>query len=209
MDGRFLTAFILPKEWDIMGYKLKPFSLRHTLVLMALQSPVLAMQAGRIKPEDIIIFLRICSTDNAFVALKEPTWRDKLNQVRLEISIKKFVEVAVQIKAYMVACNTTPVTYSKDDEKEKTKENIPGVLGMATSLMSRLHMSPEEAWNCTVGQAVWYVTAYGVSEGADIKILSTEDESKAPDERELLVKMQAEALAKVKERMSKIRGGES
>lgn len=197
MDGRFLTAFVLPKKWNVIGYELKPFSLRHTLALMALESPVLNGDHIATKPEDIIIFLRICSTDNAFEALGKPTLKDRWKLAWMEISTVYFLQALAQIHQYMTQCNTTPTTYTKS-EQSKQKENVPSVLGMATALMARLHMRPDEAWDCTVGQSVWYLTAFAVSEGADIKILSTEDEAKTKAEMETLVRIQKEALARAK-----------
>lgn len=202
MDGRFLTAFVLPRKWDVIGYELKPFSLRHTLALMALESPVLNGDHMATKPEDIIVFLRICSTDNAFEALGRPTLKDRWKLAWMEASTPYFLRALTLIHEYMKQCNTTPTTYTKS-EQSKNKENVPSVLGMATALMARLNMPPEEAWNCTVGQSVWYLTAFAVSEGADIKILSTEDEQKMGSEKEMLVRIQAEALARAKKEAAK------
>ena len=71
---------------------------------------------------------------------------------------------------------------------------------MAVSLMSGLNMSADEAWSVTVGQAVWYLTAHSIAEGADIRILNTEEESKIPKEREELLKHQQKARDALKNR---------
>ena len=198
MDGRFLTAFILPEKWEIMGYKLKPFSLRHTMTLTALESPIVMGKAPMVTPEDIVIFLRICSSENAFVALKKPSLMDKWNQVRMELDTSYYFDQMMDINEYMKACNTMPSTYTKPDDTEKKKENVPVVLGLVTSLMSKMNMSLDEAWDCTAGQAVWYLTAYSIGEGAEVKILSTQDEEKMDAERAMLIKLQAESRAKYK-----------
>ena len=198
MDGRFLTAFILPEKWEIMGYKLKPFSLRHTMTLTALESPIVMGKAPMVTPEDIVIFLRICSSENAFVALKKPSLMDKWNQVRMELDTSYYFDQMMDINEYMKACNTMPSTYKKPDDTEKKKENVPVVLGLVTSLMSKMNMSLDEAWDCTAGQAVWYLTAYSIGEGAEVKILSTQDEEKMDAEKAMLIKLQAESRAKYK-----------
>jgi hypothetical protein len=198
MDGRFLTAFILPEKWEIMGYKLKPFSLRHTMTLTALESPIVMGQASMVTPEDIIIFLRVCSSKNAFVALKKPSLMDRWNQARMERDTSYYFDQLMDINEYMKACNTMPSTYKKPDEAEKKKDNVPIFLGLVTSLMSKMNMSTDEAWDCTAGQAVWYLTAYSIGEGAEVKILSTQDEEKMDSEKALLIKMQAESRAKLK-----------
>lgn len=203
MDGRFLTAFILPEKWEIMGYKLKPFSLRHTMTLTALGSPIVAGDMPRVKPEDIIIFLRVCSSENAFVALKKPSIWDKWCQARMEINTHYYFDQLLSINAYIKLCNTMPSTYTKEEKEEKKGESVPVVLGLATSLMSKLHFTRDEAWDCTVGQAVWYLTAFAIAEGAEVKIISTQAEAKMNEEREMLIKVQQAA----RERIKKARAG--
>lgn len=203
MDGRFLTAFILPEKWEIMGYKLKPFSLRHTMTLTALESPIVAGDMPRVKPEDIIIFLRVCSSEDAFVALSKPSLWDRWCQARMEINTYYYFDQLIAINAYIKACNTMPSTYAKEDKEEKKGDNLPVVLGLATSLMSKLNFTRDQAWDTTVGQAVWYLTAYAIAEGADVKIISTQAEAKMNDEREMLIKMQNSA----RERLKKARVG--
>lgn len=199
MDGRFLTAFVLPKKWDVIGYELKPFSLRHQLVLTALESPITKGDVPGTKPEDILVFLRVCSSDNAFEALGKPTIRDRWRLALMGVNTGYFLSTMAAIHVYMQTCNTTPTVYRKEENKKtKNHEDVPGVLSMATSLMSRMHMSPTEAWDCTIGQAVWYLTAFSISEGADIRILTTKDEEDAEQQKKELKRLQQEALAKAK-----------
>lgn len=199
MDGRFVTAFVLPARRQILGYKLGPFSLRRYMALLAIKSPVLTSVASEISPADLLIFLRICSSDDPFHALGKPTLLEKWKRMRLEVDSAHFVQTVMDTKEYIEEGIATPKTFSKEDGvKEFKKENIPATLGLVTSLMARLNMSADEAWGCTVGQAVWYLTAYAVSEGADIRILTTEDEDKAESDRELLQRIKREALARLK-----------
>jgi len=179
MDGRFLNAFIIPREWDIMGYKLKPFSLRFMIYLTALESPFLVGTKPPTLPEDILVFLRVCSSGDPSKAFEKPKLSDYYYSARLGVDMRYFAKIAIEIKQYIEVCCTSPKVYQKEDEVHKTSENVPMPLSFATSLMSRLHMSYDDAWNCTVGQAVWYLTAYSISEGAETKILSTEVEDKA------------------------------
>jgi hypothetical protein len=179
MDGRFLNAFIIPREWDIMGYKLKPFSLRFMIYLTALESPFMIGTKPPSLPEDILVFLRVCSSGDPAKAFQKPRLMDYYYTIRLSVDPLFYAKIAIQIKDYIELCCTSPKVYQKEDVVQSKTENIPMPLSFATSLMSRLHMSYEDAWNCTVGQAVWYLTAYGISEGAETKILSTEVEDKA------------------------------
>ena len=202
MDGRFVTAFVLPEEWEILGYRVGPFTLRHYLTMLAIDSPILTGEVKDVRPEDVIIFLRICSMDNAFVALKEPTMADKWRQAKLEFNMNLMVRTVITIKEYVGTGLSAPKTFTKEDGvKQFKRENIPGVLGIATSLMARLNMDAEDAWRLTPGQAIWYLTAFAISEGAEIRILTTQEEAKAESEREFLLRKQKEALSFIKERM--------
>jgi hypothetical protein len=199
MDGRFLTAFIIPKKWEIMGYTLKPFSLRHMLILHAINSPFVSGKNVPTHPEQVLAALRICSGLHPDDAFKSVSILDSFRAARLQLDSRYFVKVVSEIMEYMQTCSSGPAVYTKPDENEKRAENVPGPLSLATSLMSKMGMTHEEAWNMTLGQTIWYLTAHAISEGADIKILTTEAEAKADAERELLLKLNAEVLAKVKE----------
>lgn len=199
MDGRFLTAFVLPDSWDILGYKLKPFSLRHGMTLTALDSPLMDGDIAKISPEAVITFLRVCSSETPSVALKKATFSDKRAYAKLQLDSGLFCETVLKIRDYISACNTCPKTYTvKDGKEEKTAENVPYYLSMATALMARLHFSPKDAWECTAGMATWYLTAFAISEGAKVKIVTTDAEAKAADEYAALVKMQEEARQRLK-----------
>jgi len=197
MDGRFLTAFIVPKRWDVMGYKLTPFSLRHMLYLQALNSPLLAMDRTP-TPKDILVFVRICSSTHPSEAFASATIADHIRIAWMEANGSYFFKNLQLIKSYIETCTTVPKTYEKPASQKKVKENVPGPLSMATALMSKLHMKKEEAWELTLGQAIWYLTAYAIGEGAEIKILTTSDEEKSDAERVWLERFQQAQLAKYK-----------
>jgi len=202
MDGRFLTAFIIPKEWEIMGYKLKPFSLRMMLILNALDSPFATGKRLPNCPEDIIIFLRVCSGLHPHDAFKKVTLRDRWLLTKMEISEKFMIQQIHKCMEYISVCNTTPKVVKKSETEEWKRENIPGPLSLASSLM-KMGFTHTEAWELTLGQAVWYLTAYAVSEGAEIKVITTQQEESMEAEEERLRKFQEEVLAKLKEQRKK------
>lgn len=174
--------------------------MRHYMMLLALESPVLTGKATEIRPEDLIIFAKVCSQTNPFTALQKPSWSDKWKMTKLEVDSEYFIETVMVTKEYIDACCSAPKTYTKEDGvKEFKKETLPGVLSMATSLMSKLHFTKEDAWSTPVGQAVWLLTAYAIGEGSEVKIMTTQDEASAESEREMLKRMQREALARIKE----------
>lgn len=201
MDGRFLTAFVLPEKWEIMGYKLNAFSLRHIMTLTAIQSPLIDDNNELVLPEDIIVFLRVCSSKNSFVALKRPTLMDKWNKIRMEVDTAYFFKQFTEIRAYINTCNQAPITYTKDENKKS--DQVPVVLGLVSSLTSNLHISLDEAWDMTAGQAIWYLTTYALSQGSDIKILTTQQEEKSIEQIKEAQNLAAVAKAKLKAEMNK------
>jgi hypothetical protein len=182
-----------------MGYKLKPFSLRFMIYLTALDSPFLVGTKPPTLPEDILVFLRVCSSGDPSKAFEKPKLSDYYYSARLGVDMRYFAKIAIEIKQYIEVCCTSPKVYQKEDEVHKTSENVPMPLSFATSLMSRLHMSYEDAWNCTVGQAVWYLTAYSISEGAETKILSTDVEDKSESDLKKLKAYQEAEEKRIRE----------
>lgn len=199
MDGRFLTAFIVPERWDILGYKLRPFSLRHMLYLTALKSPFLVESESSPRPDDILVFLRVCSAEHPSKAFRPPTLMDRWRVSRMTLDSGYMMAAQAKIMAFIEECSSAPVVYKKKEEKQKLKEGVPSCLSMATALMSKMNLPLEQAWDTPVGQAIWYLTSFAISEGSEISILTTQDEDSAEADKALLKKIEAQMLAKIKE----------
>ena len=173
------------------------------MTLIAIESPIVEGKMPT-TPEQILTFLRVCSSDHPSEAFRPPTMMDKVRAVRLEVNTKYFQQAVFDIIKYMEVCNTCPEVYQKPlSAEEKKKENVPGPLSLVISMMGKLHMPSEEAWNLTLGQAIWYLTAHAVGEGADIRILATDAEARAPKEHAELLKYQQELRAKRKAHKNK------
>jgi hypothetical protein len=72
-------------------------------------------------------------------------------------------------------------------------------------MTSKLGMDMKQAWETPIGQAIWLITAFSIQEGAETQIVTTEDDKRAIAERASLAKLQAEALASIKEEAAKTR----
>jgi hypothetical protein len=200
MDGRFLTAFIIPEEREICGYKLKPYNLRHMLYLTAIESPFVCEKSDKcMTPEALLLALRICSTNDVQRALKErPTMREQILVGKMMAERDLFTSSLRELLDYIGDSNSVPVVFEKEDKGTPRKaHNAPPPLLMAVTLMAKLHLTKEEAWTLPVGQAIWYLTIYGIIEGAETKIITTEQEAKMDSEADFLKRLQAEALAKL------------
>lgn len=198
MDGRFLTAFIVPKTKKLLGYKLRPYCLRHCLYLTALGSPLVdKASSAPLSPEMLIIFCRVCSGEPPETCCRKPSFVDEYHLGRMIGDSEYFLNVLKEVMNYVHECSSAPVTYSKESEKVVNNENVPGPLNIAVGLMANLGFTPDEAWDTPVGQAIWYLTAFGISQGADTKILSTEQEARASYEKDILEKMTKEHLERI------------
>ena len=199
MDGRFLTAFLIPHNKVVLGYELKPYNLRHMMTLTALDSPFVSQNnSSSITPDSILVLLRVCSTDEPCDAFKKPTLKDQINVGRMMGDESFMYESIKGVLEYLTESLSSPAVFEKDGMARRP-ENVPSPLALAVLLMSRLGFSPEAAWKTPVGQAIWYSVAYSVQEGADVKILSTEAEAKIKSEKELIEKVTADAVRQLKE----------
>jgi len=208
MDGRFLTAFVVPRKWKIGCYELRPYNLRHMLYLTALDSPFVANnpQPKDFTTENVMAFLRICSSGHPEDAFGSLSLREWWFQTRMQTDLAFFSSIIKYALNYMGECSQPPLTLSKDkNEPVKDKENVPFPLMMLVMMTSKLGMESEQAWKTPVGQAIWLITAFAIQEGSDTQIITTEDDKRAIEERAMLAKMQAEALAKIKEEAAKTR----
>ena len=79
---------------------------------------------------------------------------------------------------YMSESMSAPKVWVKDgdEKKEVIKENIPKTLSIVVCLVTKFGFSESEAWNMPFSRALWYTTAYASQEGADITIITTEQE---------------------------------
>ena len=208
MDGRFLTAFVVPRKWPIGCYGLRPYNLRHMMYLTALESPFTSKDP---KPEDfntqnVMVFLRVCQSDHPENAFGSLSLKELWFKTRIEADLLYFTRTIKDCFNYIAECSQSPITVTKDKtETIKQKDNVPFPLMMVTMMTSKLGMDMEQAWNTPVGQAIWLLTAFAIQEGSDTRIVTTEDDASAVGEREALIKMQAEALAKIKEEAQRAR----
>jgi hypothetical protein len=153
-----------------------------------------------------MVFLRVCQSDHPENAFGSLSLKELWFKTRIEADLLYFTRTIKDCFNYIAECSQSPITVTKDKtETIKQKDNVPFPLMMVTMMTSKLGMDMEQAWNTPVGQAIWLLTAFAIQEGSDTRIVTTEDDASAVGEREALIKMQAEALAKIKEEAQRAR----
>jgi hypothetical protein len=208
VDKRYLNAFLAPPKYVIGGIELDYFCPRHFLTLQVINSPFIDTNAKGVTGKDIFIALRICSTENWVASLKTPTLLERWRYLRIDSIPENKAKALEEFGRYLGESMSVPKIWIKNNGKEEVKKptNIPETLSMVVILMSKFGFSEQEAWNMPFSKAVWYTTAYSSQEGAELSIITTEQEEKESEDLSKLEgfekAMQAE-IDKVNRKMRK------
>lgn len=168
MDERFLKAFTDPAQTKILGRLVSPFCLRHRVALLSLGSPFVK-SSGSIRPLDLLVAVKVCAG--------EPIGKlsnSELGEIaELTDDVNKLVREAVAFKAHMLEENH-PKFWQKDPERAGSN-GIPWVLNIIATLASN-GVPYRDAWEMAECQAIWMATAFASMKGANLKVLTSEDE---------------------------------
>lgn len=174
MDERFLRAwFSRPRR--VLERELKPFSLAHRLVLEAIGSPLVAGGAP-FTMADLLVAVRICSAADPFAPLPAPTWLDRVRFWRGSFAPAWFRRQSEAFVAYMDDHASLPRFWQRSGEFT-AKESVPWTLEIASALLRHTSLSERAVWMMPIGRAFWYYTALRRQEGADVEVLTTEEEA--------------------------------
>lgn len=180
MDKRYLHAFLSPPKYVIGGIELDYFCPRHFLTLQIIDSPFLNPNAKGIDGRDLFTALRICSTENWVKSLDKLSLTERWKYLKIECIPENKQKAFTDFGEYLSQSMSVPKIWTKNNDKTEGKKptNIPETLSLATVLMTKFGFSEDEAWNMPFSKAVWYSTAYASQEGAEISIITTEDEDR-------------------------------
>lgn len=202
MDKRYLTAFLTPKKHKVAGVWLDAFCCRHMITLEAINSPLIKDNpSGEIPSvDDLVVAIMICSTPSWTEAIKEPSFFQKLKFNMLSISIESLNGALEEFALYIKESTSMPKLWTKDNNsnggnevKSVSKQKLPNSLQLVVFLMSKMHLSEEEAWNMVFCKAVWYSIGYASQEGGDIDVITTEDEERAEEDVKALEEIEKNA----------------
>lgn len=184
MDKRYLHAFLAPPKYVIGGIELDYFCPRHFLTLQVIKSPFIDSKAKGVTGKDIFIALRVCSTRNWMESLNTPTLLERWRYLRIDSIPENKAKALEEFGRYLGESMSIPKIWIKNSDKEEVKKptNIPETLSMVVILMSKFGFSEQEAWNMPFSKAVWYTTAYSAQEGAELSVITTEQEESEDDD---------------------------
>lgn len=175
MTEPFYLAAI-PDAWEILGVKLRPFSLGHVILLHRIESPFLVGWKAESLPtfDDLAVAVLICSCtyEEALEVIESPalpsilrTWADRItgmDQWSVRIGWNKatpvdFTTAAIEFSDYIKEHSKIPnYEFNPSDFNDL---NCPEVQVVKVSLMRDMHIPEAEILDRGWGQCLWdYVT---------------------------------------------------
>lgn len=177
MDRRFLSAFTDPARIKILGRFVSPFSLLRRVQLEAVESPFVVPEK-QVRPLDLLIAVKICSGET----IDNLSLKDRFYLARMNAHEAYFVRQMARFAQY-VLIEAWPKFWEKQS-KSHDSSGMPWVLKVIASLVSNGY-EESRAWTMPESQAIWLYSAFAINEGADMKVLTKDDE-------ELIAKLEAE-----------------
>lgn len=178
MDKRYLNAFLIPPQYSVGGIKLDIFCPRHFITLQALESPFVVSNPVGLNYKDLFIAMRVCSTSSWSEAVEKPSLVERLKYLAIESISSNKSKAFETFGRYMSESMSAPKVWMKDDgnSKDLMKEKVPRTLSIVVCLMTKFGFSEREAWDMPFSRALWYTTAFASQEGAEIEVITTEQE---------------------------------
>lgn len=169
MDKRFTSAFTDPSgQVKILGRKVSPFCLFHRVQLEAADSPLLKSDAG-IRPLDLLVAVKICAGE----PIGKLSFIDSWYLGKLTNNEDYFCE-QIERFSQIVLVEAWPKFWEKRT-KQGDATGVPWVLSVVANLVAN-GIPLDKAWSMPESQAIWLNSAFAVIKGADLKVLTTEEE---------------------------------
>ena len=170
MDHRFLNAYIDPAPLRILGRSLYPWCLKYRVRLMAFKSPLITGDRG-ITPADLIFACQVCAEEQ----LGGLSWLDKLRILSLNRNPAKFEALLKAFSGYALI-NDWPKFWEQDGKKTGGDNGVPWPLAIVANLIAS-GIEEKRAWEMPECQAIWLNSALALRKGAEIKIMTPEEEA--------------------------------
>ena len=188
MDKRFLAAFIDPAPFRLLGRSMYPWCLKYRVRLMAFDSPLVTGSRG-VTPADLIFACQVCAEE----PLGSIGWRDELRIMRMTRNPARF-EIMLKAFAGYILVEDWPKFWEQTKKSSGGGKGVPWPLSIIANLIAS-GIEEKRAWEMPECQAIWLNSALAISKGADVAIMSSEEEAYM-DQEEAKEKAVADALRK-------------
>lgn len=175
MDKRFLNAYIDPAPFALLGRRLYPWCLKYRVRLMAFDSPLITGDRG-VTPADLVFACQVCAEE----PLGGIGWVDKLRIGRLTENPARF-EMLLEAFAGYILIGNWPKFWEQSNKKSGGGKGVPWPLAIVANLIAN-GIDEKRAWEMPECQAIWLNSALAITKGADVAIMSPEEEAFMADE---------------------------
>ena len=175
MDRRFLNAYVDPAPFRLLGRSLYPWCLKYRVRLMAFDSPLITGDRG-ITPADLIFACQVCAEE----PLGEIGLMDKFRITRLSHNEAEFERLLSAFAGYILV-NDWPKFWEQDGKKSGGSRGVPWPISVVANLIAN-GIEEKRAWEMPECQAIWLNAAFAVRKGADVAIMSPEEEAYIEEE---------------------------
>jgi hypothetical protein len=176
VDRRFLNAYVDPAPFRLLGRSLYPWCLKYRVRLMAFDSPLITGDRG-VTPADLIFACQVCAEE----PLGQIGWVDKLRIMRLNDNPAKFYAMLDAFAGYILL-NDWPKFWEQTAKKSGKNSGVPWPITIVANLISN-GIPEQRAWEMPECQAIWLNAAFAVRKGADVSIMSPEEEAFIAEEK--------------------------
>ena len=170
MDKRFLSAFIDPAPFRLLGRSLYPWCLKYRVRLMAFDSPLVTGSRG-VTPADLIFACQVCAEE----PLGGVSWLDKLRIGRMTDNPAKF-ELMLNAFAGYILVHNWPKFWEQSNKKTGGSSSMPWAMSVIANLIAN-GIEEKRAWEMPECQAIWLNAAFAMRKGVDVAIMSPEEEA--------------------------------
>ncbi len=170
MDHRFLNSQIDPAPLKLLGRSLYPWCLKYRVRLMAFNSPLITGERG-VTPADLIFACQVCAEE----PLGEIGWLDKLRILSLNRNPSKFEALVKAFSGYALI-HDWPKFWEKDGKKSGGDNGVPWPLAIVANLIAS-GIPEKRAWEMPECQAIWLNSVFAIRKGAELKIMTPEEEA--------------------------------
>jgi len=171
VDRRFLNAYIDPAPFRLLGRTLYPWCLKYRVRLMAFESP-LVVPGKEVSPADLLFACQVCAEE----PLGEVGIIDRLRLSRLNDNPAKFQLLLEAFAGYILVDNWPKFWEQSAKKGSPGNKGIPWPLAIVANLIA-CGIDEKRAWEMPECQAIWLNSALAIRKGADVAIMSPEEEA--------------------------------
>ena len=174
IDERFYTAFLSgSSKRKIFGRNIRPYCLRHHLVLTAMEHPFVRDDKF-CTHSDLITLAIVLSGKTVDDMLSPPTFKDIFHSKMLTLSTVYFTDCLEALRNHTEENAYGPKFWSKD--KKGKSRGVPWEANITASLCTS-GIPIEDVMTLPLSQVLWLHSVWSIQQGADIDILSAEEEA--------------------------------